>query len=222
MSQIPGDGPEHQAPQRSPYAPPTPQTYAAGTFFPPGSVPPAKKPWFKRKLVWGIAAVVLVGGAAAGGSGTGNSGKDDDEKPVAAEASSPSPDASPVDVETPAASESPAQAAAPEPAPEPEPEPEPELTVGQENAVRSAESYLDFAPFSRSGLIDQLEFEGYETAEAEYAVDNIDVDWNDEAAEAAEGYLDMMGFSRSGLIEQLQFEGYTAEQAAFGVAEAGL
>ena len=82
--------------------------------------------------------------------------------------------------------------------------------------------YLDFASFSRSGLIEQLEFEGYETAEAEYAVDSIDVDWNEQAAEAAASYLEMTPFSRSGLIDQLEFEGYTAEQAEFGVTEAGL
>lgn len=40
-----------------------------------------------------------------------------------------------------------------------------------EQAVKSAESYLDFTSFSRSGLIDQLLFEGFTREQAEYGVD---------------------------------------------------
>lgn len=36
-----------------------------------------------------------------------------------------------------------------------------QFTRSEENAIRSAESYLSFSAFSRSGLIDQLEFEGF-------------------------------------------------------------
>ncbi len=44
------------------------------------------------------------------------------------------------------------------------------MTAGQSNALRSAQDYLRFSGFSRSGLIDQLEFEGYTRDEAEYGV----------------------------------------------------
>jgi hypothetical protein len=43
-------------------------------------------------------------------------------------------------------------------------------TVAQENARKSAESYLSHSAFSRSGLIDQLKFEGYSTQQAAYGV----------------------------------------------------
>ena len=99
----------------------------------------------------------------------------------------------------------------PPPAPEPEPPPaepaEPEVTAGQENARRSAEQYLETSPFSRKGLIQQLSSdagEGYSKAEAIYAVNHIDVDWNEQAAKAAKNYLDISPFSRQGLIEQLE------------------
>lgn len=36
-------------------------------------------------------------------------------------------------------------------------------TIGQSNALRKAESYLSFMPFSYSGLVEQLEFEGFST-----------------------------------------------------------
>ena len=55
-----------------------------------------------------------------------------------------------------------------------------------------------------------------------FAVDSLDVDYNEQAAKSAESYLDNMSFSRSGLIEQLEFEGYTTEQATYGVDQTGL
>jgi colicin import membrane protein len=101
---------------------------------------------------------------------------------------------------------------------------EPKLTLAQENAIRSAESYLDYTAFSKSGLIEQLEYEGFSTEDATFALDTIDsnVDWNEQAVKAAKSYLDYTSFSRSGLIEQLIYEGYTNEQATHAVDEIGL
>ena len=98
---------------------------------------------------------------------------------------------------------------------------EPEMSVGQRNALRSAESYLAFTAFSHQGLVDQLEFEGYTTEEATFAADNCGADWNEQAALCAQNYLDVMSFSRQGLLDQLLFEGFTQEQAEYGVAAAG-
>ena len=39
-----------------------------------------------------------------------------------------------------------------------------------EQAAKSAQSYLDTMPFSRQGLIDQLEFEGFTTQQAIHGV----------------------------------------------------
>ncbi len=94
--------------------------------------------------------------------------------------------------------------------------------MAQANAVESAESYLDFTAFSRTGLIEQLEFEGYSTDDATFAVDSLDIDYKEQAAKSARDYLDFTSFSRSGLIEQLMFEGYTEEQATYGVDQVGL
>ncbi|WP_223881188.1 Ltp family lipoprotein [Nesterenkonia ebinurensis] len=95
-----------------------------------------------------------------------------------------------------------------------------EMTSGEANALSHAESYLNYTGFSREGLIGQLEFEDYTTAEAEFAVDNVEVDWNEQAVRVAESYLDYTSFSRQGLIDQLLFEGFTQEQAEHGVNEA--
>ena len=101
-------------------------------------------------------------------------------------------------------------------------------TAGQKNARRSAETYLDTMAFSRKGLIQQLSSsagEGFSRADATYAVNHIDVNWNEQAAKAAQNYLDTMPFSRQGLIEQLSSsagDGYTHAQAVYGVNQTGL
>lgn len=95
-------------------------------------------------------------------------------------------------------------------------------SVSQANAVESAESYLRFSSFSRTGLIEQLEFEGYSNADAVYAVDKVNPDWNEQAAKSAQSYLDYSSFSRQGLIDQLKFEGFTTQEATYGVNAVGL
>ena len=42
--------------------------------------------------------------------------------------------------------------------------------VSQQNAVRAAEQYLDYTSFSRGGLIQQLEFDGFTPSQAAYGV----------------------------------------------------
>ena len=95
-------------------------------------------------------------------------------------------------------------------------------TKAQENAVKMAKTYLNIMTFSRSGLIEQLEYEGFTNEDAVYGVDNITVDWNEQAVKMAKTYLNIMSFSRSGLIEQLEYEGFTHEQAVYGVEQNGL
>ena len=88
-------------------------------------------------------------------------------------------------------------------------------------AERAAKNYLSMMPFSRSGLIEQLEFEGYSSSEATVAVDSLSIDYNEQAYRAAKNYLLMMPFSSLELVEQLEFEGYTQSQAIAGVSRIG-
>jgi hypothetical protein len=106
--------------------------------------------------------------------------------------------------------------------PEPTVKPTETITLSQKNAIKAAENYLDYSAFSRSGLIKQLEFEGYSNEDAIFAVNSITVDWKEQAVKAAENYLDYSAFSRSGLIKQLEFEGYTNEEAVYAVDKVGL
>lgn len=94
-------------------------------------------------------------------------------------------------------------------------------TIAQQNAIDRAEDYLAFTSFSRTGLIDQLEFEKYTTADATYAVDSLNVDYNAQAVVKAASYLEFSAFSRLGLIGQMEFSGFTTEQAIHGVDAQG-
>lgn len=82
--------------------------------------------------------------------------------------------------------------------------------------------------FSRQGLIDQLSSEygeRFSVTDATVAVDNLDVDWNAQAARSAAAYLQMSGFSCQGLIDQLSSshgDKFTVSQATYGAKQAGI
>lgn len=95
-------------------------------------------------------------------------------------------------------------------------------TVSQRNAVLMAINYLNLMAFSRSGLISQLEFEGFSYEDAVHGADNAGADWYEQATLKAKAYLDIMPFSRQGLVDQLVFDGFTQTQAEHGVNETGL
>jgi hypothetical protein len=94
-------------------------------------------------------------------------------------------------------------------------------SLAQENARLKAQAYLRSSSFSRSGLISQLEFEGFSNADATYGVDSLRTNWNSQAAKTAAAYLNSSSFSREGLKGQLMFEGFSPAQAEFGLNAVG-
>ena len=82
--------------------------------------------------------------------------------------------------------------------------------------------YLETMPFSESGLIKQLESEGFSKEDATFGVTNLGANWSEQAARHAKTYLETMPFSKKELITQLESEGYTKEQATYGVKQTGL
>lgn len=89
-------------------------------------------------------------------------------------------------------------------------------TTGQRNALEEATSYLSVMPFSREGLTDQLEYEGYTRQEIAYAIANCGADWEEQAVLCAKSYLETSAFSFSGLVDQLEYEGFTSQEARHG------
>lgn len=170
-----------------------------------------KKPFYKKWWVW-LLAVIIIGSIATGGEETATT------------------DSEPETVETVATEEPKEEPVSPEPVEEePKAEPveeekpqEPEMSVSQQNAVSKAEAYIDMTAFSKTGLIKQLEFDKFSNADATFAVNNLKVDWKEQAGKKAQDYIDMTSFSRQGLIDQLKFDGFTTEEATYGVDQTGL
>ncbi|WOO88424.1 Ltp family lipoprotein [Mollicutes bacterium LVI A0078] len=86
-----------------------------------------------------------------------------------------------------------------------------------EKALKSAESYIKIMAFSEEGLRGQLKFEGFTAEQIDYALDNLEVDWNEEAVQSATSYSNTLSMSSSAIYDQLLFEGFTAEQAQYGI-----
>lgn len=105
-----------------------------------------------------------------------------------------------------------------------------QLTASQQQAVNAAQGYLnDGQGFSYNGLMSQLTStygEGFNQADAKFAIGYVHPDWDSQAVMAAKGYLaDGQGFSRAGLIDQLTSsygDGFTQAQAIYAVNKVGL
>jgi len=89
------------------------------------------------------------------------------------------------------------------------------------NAKRMARQYIAYSAFSRTGLIEQLEYEGFSNSISTKAVDSLKLNWNKQAGKMAKSYLKYSAFSRDGLLEQLVYEGFTQSQAEAGLKAVG-
>lgn len=196
-----------------------------GPDYAPTPQPPKKKMSLSKKVAIGVAGTVTffaVLGACTSGSDNG-SAKPSSTPTQATPTPSPTPTPTVKPSKTPEAA--PTREAA---KPKKTEKSEADYTVSQENAIQSAQSYLDLQGFSRDGLIDQLSSqygEGFSKADAVFAVDHVDADWNAEAVQAAKSYLELQGFSRSGLIDQLSSaygDQFTVAQATYAVDHVGL
>lgn len=183
----------------------------------------ASRPWYKKKrfiIPIGLVALIAIGSGLGGGEGgdpvAGSGGADTESSNVA--------EAPPKASEPTAEAESKPTAEA-EPAAEPEPEPEPDVPAEYEAALTSAENYLSFAGFSKKGLFDQLSSDygdKFSAEAAQYAVDNVEVDWKAEALESAKNYMEISPMSPDGLRDQLTSDygdKFTQKQADYAVEQ---
>ena len=99
----------------------------------------------------------------------------------------------------------------------------PEVPLGHQMALESAKSYIECSSFSKKGLYQQLTSEygeGFTDEEAQYAIDNLDVDYKEEALESAKSYIECSSFSKDGLYQQLTSEygeQFTDEEAQYAI-----
>jgi hypothetical protein len=177
---------------------------------------PNKRHWLRYTLLSGVVFVVVlvIVSAALGGSSP---------KPVVPVNPATSQGSQ---VSEPAAQATQAPAAAPTPAAPMTPA----LTTSEQQAVESAQSYLDDGQgFSEQGLLQQLTSsygEGFSAADAAFAIGYLHPDWYTQAVDSAKGYIaSKQGFSSAGLYQQLtsQYgEGFTAGQARYALSRVGM
>lgn len=87
----------------------------------------------------------------------------------------------------------------------------------QELSLQVAQQYIDYMPFSKESLYQQLVKDRLPEELAKYAVENVEVDWREQALLKAKSYLEMMPLSEQALYSQLLSEGFTEEEATAAV-----
>lgn len=140
---------------------------------------------------------------------------------------SPSHTATPTVTASPSA---PPSSSSPPPASSPSAPASPAMTIGQQQAVDSAQNYLSLGQgFSEQGLLNQLTSkygEGDTQADAEFAISYLHPDWDQQAVESAKNYLSLgEGFSRASLYQQLTSSygaGFTPAQADYALSKVGM
>lgn len=91
------------------------------------------------------------------------------------------------------------------------------------SALNKAKSYSDMMHMSKQGIYDQLTSEygeQFTTEAAQYAVDNVDADWNYNALKKAENYSDTMYMSKQAIFDQLVSEygeKFTEDEAQYAI-----
>ena len=91
------------------------------------------------------------------------------------------------------------------------------------SALKTAKAYSDTMYMSKAGIYDQLTSEYGEkfTKEAaQYAIDNLEANWNENALKTAQNYQETMSMSPSAIYDQLTSEygeKFTKEEAQYAI-----
>ena len=169
----------------------------------PGCGAKNKKPIYKRVWFWIIAIIIVIG--ATGGSGT------DDSKEINSGNIESEQEVSQNNIENTTAEN------------KSENKVEDNIPTEYKSALKKAKLYADTMNMSKAGLYDQLTSEYGEkfTVEAaQYAIDNITVDWKENALKKAKSYQETMSMSPAAIYDQLTSEygeKFTAEEAQYAI-----
>lgn len=157
----------------------------------------ASRPWFKKKrFIIPIALILLIIIVPKGGNSKEAAVKETTEVAVVEETSAP------VETQAPKA---------------------PEVPVEYKNALAKAKSYSELMQMSKAGIYDQLvsEYgEQFSPEAAQYAIDNLQADWNANALAKAKSYQETMQMSPAAIYDQLiseYGEKFTPEEADYAI-----
>ena len=197
-----------------------------------------------KKIAWIVTGIffvlgLIIGGVAANSAPTpqtDDSSIVSEAEEAADEAPAAEPEEEPADepVEAePAAEEEPAEEEAEEPIAEEPAEEEPAAPAEDEDnssvpaeytsALTKAETYSDMMHMSKKGIYEQLTSEygeDFSDEAAQYAIDNVEADWNQNALEKARSYQDDMAMSPNAIHDQLTSEygeQFTSSEADYAI-----
>lgn len=165
-----------------------------------------KKPFYKKIWFWLLILIVGAIAMSGGDEEVDDQNTEPEQTEVAAE----------TDTTEEAENETSEEA-------EEEGEPEDDVPTEYKSALNSAKSYSDMMYMSKKGIFDQLTSEygdKFPEEAAQYAVDNLETDYNRNALKSAENYSDMMYMSKAGVYDQLisdHGDKFTAEEAQYAI-----
>ena len=209
--------------------------------------PQLKKPFYKRWWFIAIVSIVVIaaiGQALEEGKTSSSKSASQSQSAPGAEAapqtqsvpgaeaapqtqSVPGAEAAPQTQSVPGAEAAPQTQSAPEtaaPAAVPTPEAEPKVPREYQNALESAKSYSNVMHMSKKGIYNQLispYADKFPAEAAQYAVDNLQADYNANALAKAKEYQETMHMSSQAIRDQLTSEygeKFTASEADYAVA----
>jgi hypothetical protein len=169
-------------------------------------------------IVLGGLAVIASIATTAGISALNNASSN---QPAIVASESPAPDAA--ESSTPSVTPEPVKTTQPvkeTKAPEP---PAPAVPADFKSALIKAKSYSDNLHMSKQGVFDQLTSEygeKFSPEAAQYAIDNVQADWNANALAKAKSYQDEMAMSPEAIRDQLVSEygeKFTSDEADYAI-----
>lgn len=176
-----------------------------------------KKPFYKKIWFWVVLVIVAIG----------MSGLGDKDVPEVAKSQEESSDikgqkevAKPIKKESVTTKENKSQK---EEKSEPTKEVESDIPTEYKSALKSGESYGKRMHMSKQGIYDQLSSEYGEQFSAEaaqYAIENLDIDYNENALASAKSYATTMNMSKIGVYKQLiseHGEKFTPEEGQYAI-----
>ena len=96
----------------------------------------------------------------------------------------------------------------------------PDVPFEFEQALDKAQNYVDFTSFSEADLRRQLEYHEFSPEAIQFALDNVNVDYQAECIEKAKNYLEFTSFSEADLREQLEYHKFSEEHISVAIEEA--
>lgn len=155
----------------------------------------ARKPFYKKAWFWIIAIIIVIGATGGNDDSDSSTTNSNTETKVSQTQTIENKDDAPKD----------------------------DVPAEYLNALKKAKSYSDMMHMSKAGIYDQLTSEygeGFEADAAQYAIDNLDADWNENALKKAKSYSETMYMSKAGIYDQLTSEygeQFTAEEAQYAI-----